>query len=148
MKGSLYNNVWSDLYQRESLYNHYLPYTSHLDTESDQWLEEIKLNLSRAVLLKDLRPGVVTWMSRLTGYISLYGYKFSKEDHLSFIHLAWELFITPHLDPELLHFFIQVLIKLLRKSSLITPSDLGGNGLPHQYTERFNVFSIGLASSV
>ena len=65
--------MWSDLYQRENLYNHYLPYTSHLDTESDQWLEEIKLNLSRAVLLKDLRPGVVTWMARLTSrsYLTL-----------------------------------------------------------------------------
>ena len=125
MKGSLYNNVWSDLYQRENLYNHYLPYTSHLDTESDQWLEEIKLNLSRAVLLKDLRPGVVTWMSRLTGYISLYGYKFSKEDHLSFIHLAWELLIIPHLEPRLLEVFVRVLLCLLKKRSLITPQDLG-----------------------
>ena len=122
------NNVWSDLYQRENLYNHYLPYTSHLDMESDQWLEEIKLNLSRAVLLKDLRPGVVTWMSRLTGYISLYGYKFSKEDHLSFIHLAWELLIIPHLEPRLLEVFVRVLLCLLKKRSLITPQDLGEVG--------------------
>ena len=128
------------MYQRESLYNHYLPYTGQLDTESGQWLEEIKLNLSRAVLLKDHRPGLVTWMSRLTGYISLYGYKFSKEDHLAFINLTWELLLIPHLEPSLLNFVARVLIKLLRKASLITPSDLGLNDVLSCYI-LVNIFS-------
>ena len=113
------------MYQRESLYNHYLPYTAQLDTESSSWLEEIKLNLSRAVLLRDLRPGAVTWMSRLTGYISLYGYKFSKEEHLAFIHQAWHLLHIPNLEPRLLEVFVRVLLCLLKKRSLITPKDLG-----------------------
>ena len=119
------NHPLPELYQRESLYNHYLPYSSQLDRESSEWLEEIKLNLSRAVLLRDLRPGVVTWLSRLTGYISLYGYKFTKQDHLQFIALAWELLTIPELEHGLLHFFIRILIKLLRKPRLITPADLG-----------------------
>ena len=114
-----------DVYQRESLYNHYLPYAAQLDRESQEWLEEIKLNLSTAVLLRELEPGVIDWMSRLTGYISLYGYKFSKEEHVSFIQLAWKLLITPDMEPRLLEVLVRVLLCLLKKRSLITPADLG-----------------------
>ena len=64
-------------------------------------------------------------MSRLTGYISLYGYKFTKEEHLEFIDLTWELLTIPELEHGLIHLFIRILIKLLRKPRLITPADLG-----------------------
>ena len=114
-----------DVYQRESLYNHYLPYATQLDRDSAQWLEEIKLNLSTAVLLRELRPGLVTWMSRLTGYISLYGYKFSKQEHVEFIELAWKLLLIPDLEPRLLEVLVRVLLCLLKKRSLITSADLG-----------------------
>ena len=117
--------LFPDVYQQENLYNHYLPYASQLDSDSQQWLEEIKLNLSTAVLLRELRPGLVTWMSRLTGYISLYGYKFSKEEHITFIQLAWRLLIIPDLEPRLLEVLVRVLLCLLKKRSLITPADLG-----------------------
>ena len=45
-------NVCSDEYQKESLYNHYLPYSDRLDQDSDSWLQEIKTNLGKAVLLR------------------------------------------------------------------------------------------------
>ena len=54
----------SDLYQKENLYNHYLPYHDRLDLESDSWFKEIKKNLCRGVLLRDIRPGLTTWFSR------------------------------------------------------------------------------------
>ena len=119
------SSLLPDVYQRESLYNHYLPYATQLDRDSQQWLEEIKLNLSTAVLLRELEPGVIDWMSRLTAYISLYGFKFSKEEHVMFIQLAWELLLIPDIEPGILHFFTKVLIKLLSKTNLLTPEDLG-----------------------
>ena len=131
-----------DVYQRESLYNHYLPYAAQLDRDSEEWLQEIKLNLSRAVLLRELRPGLVTWMSRLTGYISLYGYKFTKEDHVSFIQLAWELLVIPDMEPAILHFFTKVLIQLLRKTNLLTPKDLGGRKHLFPHSMIFTIFSL------
>jgi len=119
-----YNDLKSGDYQKELLYNHYLPYAGQLDNDSFTWLEQIKLNLSQAVLLRELRPGVVTWMSRLTAYINLYGFKFSKEDHVHFIKLTWELFITPKMEPRLMEVFARVLLCLLKKRSLLTPEDL------------------------
>ena len=111
-------------YQRELLYNHYLPYANALDRESNEWLQEIKENLSRAVLLRELRPGVVTWMSRLTAYVNLYGLKFSKDDHVKFVMLAWELLTSPDMEPRLMEVFTRVLLCLLKKRSLLTPADL------------------------
>ena len=42
----------SEKYQKEVLYNHYLPYEGQLDQESDAWLLQIKTNLARATLLR------------------------------------------------------------------------------------------------
>jgi len=111
-------------YQKELVYNHYLPYSSELDLESDNWFQQIKTNLARAVLLREFRPGIVTWMSRLTGYINLYGYKFSKQDHINLINMTWELLITPNMEPRLLEVFARILVCLLKKRSLLTPSDI------------------------
>ena len=117
-------------YQKELLYNHYLPYADSLDLESSEWLQEIKENLSKAVLLRELRPGVVTWMSRLTAYVNLYGLKFSKEDHVNFVKLAWELLTIPDMEPRLMEVFTRVLLLLLKKRGLLTPKDLSLNWRP------------------
>lgn len=51
--------------QRELVYNKFLPYASELDAESRVWLAEIKGNLGRAVMLRELTPGCIFWSSRL-----------------------------------------------------------------------------------
>ena len=143
-------DIFSDEYQKESLYNHYLPYSDRLDQDSDSWLQEIKTNLGKAVLLRwatltgiiaddsilyqinrmffmsrDLRPGLVTWMSRLTGYINMHGYKFSKADHLELVRLTWHLLTAPDMEPRLMETFIRVLLCLMKKRRLLSPEDLG-----------------------
>ncbi len=50
--------------QKELIYNKLLPYSSGLDEESRAFLSEIKKNLSKAVLVRELRPGAVTWTGR------------------------------------------------------------------------------------
>ena len=113
------------LYQKESLYNHYLPYHDQLDEDSDIWWAEIKTNLTRAVLTRDLRPGVVTWMSRLTGFINMYGFKFSKEDHVMLVNLTWSLLTMENMEPRLMEVFVRVLLSLLKKRRLLNRDDLG-----------------------
>ncbi len=52
--------------QKEVVYNKLLPYGGRqLDEESNAWFAAIKSNLARAVALRDIRPGFVTWSSRL-----------------------------------------------------------------------------------
>jgi len=51
--------------QKELVYNKLLPYVNELDAESRIWLAEIKGNLGRAVMLRELMPGCVFWSNRL-----------------------------------------------------------------------------------
>lgn len=51
--------------QKELVYNKLLPYADELDAESRVWLAEIKGNLGRAIMLRELTPGCVFWTSRL-----------------------------------------------------------------------------------
>lgn len=51
--------------QKEIVYNGLLPYTERLDREATELLAEIKANLSRAVLVRELWPGVAFWSRKL-----------------------------------------------------------------------------------
>lgn len=51
--------------QKEIVYNGLLPYAHRLDQEATELLAEIKANLSRAVLLRELWPGVAFWSRKL-----------------------------------------------------------------------------------
>lgn len=51
--------------QKEIVYNGLLPYSDRLDQEAAELLAEIKANLSRAVLLRELWPGVTFWCRKL-----------------------------------------------------------------------------------
>lgn len=54
--------------QREIVYCKLLPYADQLDEESVRMLSEIKANLGRAVMMREMRPGCGMWTARLTKY--------------------------------------------------------------------------------
>lgn len=54
--------------QKEIVYCKLLPYAEQLDDESVRMLSEIKANLGRAVMMRDMRPGCGMWTSRLLKY--------------------------------------------------------------------------------
>lgn len=51
--------------QKEIIYNKFLPYSEQIDDESLQLFTDIKTNLYKAVMLREMRPGCVLWVSRL-----------------------------------------------------------------------------------
>lgn len=51
--------------QKEIIYNRFLPYADKLDDESLKLYTDIKTNLVKSVLLREMRPGCVLWVSRL-----------------------------------------------------------------------------------
>ncbi|XP_065838430.1 proteasome activator complex subunit 4-like [Oscarella lobularis] len=108
--------------QEEVFYNELLPYS--INAEADEHLKKIKANLSRAVLLRELRPGALFWSNELIQYMRLYGRRFSKSDHVFLIKLFYELFTIPDLEPFLLERWATVLIALLRKKKLLSRTDL------------------------
>jgi proteasome activator subunit 4 len=54
--------------QRENVFCKLLPYADQLDEESVRMLSEIKANLGRAVILREMRPGCGIWTARLSKY--------------------------------------------------------------------------------
>ena len=53
--------------QKENPLNRCLPLDpATLDRESLQWFKEIKTQLCTAVALREIRPGLIIWMSRLS----------------------------------------------------------------------------------
>lgn len=51
--------------QKENAYNKLLPYADKLDEESTTLFHDIKTNLVKAVLAREMRPGCALWTSRL-----------------------------------------------------------------------------------
>ncbi|TKS89783.1 Proteasome activator complex subunit 4B [Collichthys lucidus] len=110
--------------QKEIVYNGLLPYSHRLDREATELLAEIKANLSRAVLVKELWPGVAFWSRKLFSFLKLYGRRFSKEDHILFIKLLYELVTLPNLEANMMQSYARLLIQLLKKKELLSRDDL------------------------
>ncbi|CAK6956798.1 proteasome activator complex subunit 4B [Scomber scombrus] len=110
--------------QKEIVYNGLLPYSDQLDREATELLEDIKANLSRAVLLRELWPGVAFWSRKLFSFLKLYGRRFSKDDHILFIKLLYELVTLPNLEPYMMQSYARLLIQLLKKKELLSRDDL------------------------
>ncbi|XP_016837530.1 proteasome activator complex subunit 4 [Nasonia vitripennis] len=111
-------------FQRENIFNRLLPYADKLDSEADELLAKIKANLGRCIMLRDIKPGCVTWTTMLQKYVTLYNLRFTKEDHITFIKLMYELVTIPNLELSLVNDFAYRLYMLLRKNDLISPKEL------------------------
>ncbi|XP_014668208.1 PREDICTED: proteasome activator complex subunit 4-like [Priapulus caudatus] len=110
--------------QKNSIYNELLPYAEDIKEEAEIHLSLIKENIGRSVLMKELRPGVLFWTAKLNKYITLYGFKFSKEDHLAFINLFFNLVTAEDMEMALVAKFSLMLTTLVKKKELLSRDDL------------------------
>ncbi|XP_005100512.1 proteasome activator complex subunit 4B [Aplysia californica] len=110
--------------QKETSYSVLLPYAEDIDRESNGVLAEIKGNLARSVQLRDLKTGARHWVVQLERYIYVYGYKFSKTDHVLLVKLLFDLVTMPSKEYALTEKFALILSLLLKKRSLLTRADL------------------------
>ena len=90
--------ISSDHLQKPNIYNKFLPFYDTIEKQSFAAFEEICENLSRIIQLRELRPGFPLWSSKLQQFISLYGYAFTKKDHLKLIHLYLSVLSIPNLN--------------------------------------------------
>lgn len=110
--------------QKQVIYNKLLPYSDVLPNEIVDQLKEIKENLAKAVILRDIRPGAIHWVARLSRFVKLYGLCFSKDDHILLIKLMYQLAVTQNNEFWVTAKFAQMLAFLLKKKELISPSEL------------------------
>ncbi|KAK8767206.1 hypothetical protein V5799_006012 [Amblyomma americanum] len=110
--------------QRPLIYNRLLPYSDHIDDEAAKMLAEIKTTLARSVMLREVKPVTVSWTCHLNNYLKLYGYHFSKEDHVQLVHLLLELIAIPELELGIVQKLAHTLNLLLKKRELLSREDL------------------------
>lgn len=110
--------------KRNIIFNKFLPYADRLHDEAHAKLAQIKANLGKAVACRELKPGCYYWSTALSMYIFNYGRDFSKEDHIAFIKLLYELVTIPDLEFFLVDDFARVLTLLLKKKELLSRKDL------------------------
>jgi hypothetical protein len=84
--------------QKPNVYNKFLPFYETIEQQSFESFNEICENLSRIIQLRELRPGFPLWSSKLQQFISLYGFCFTKTDHLKLINLYISVLSIPDLN--------------------------------------------------
>ena len=57
--------------QKSIVYNQLLPYSERLEEEASKCLADIKYNLGRAVIFREMSPGILYWGNRLLKLVSL-----------------------------------------------------------------------------
>ncbi|CAF0736207.1 unnamed protein product [Didymodactylos carnosus] len=110
--------------QKPNIFNKYLPYYENIKKQGFDSFNEICENLSRIIQLRELRPGFSHWSSKLQRFISLYGYYFTKEEHLRLVDFYLSILSIKDLDYSHVKTCFDMLYDLMRKTRLITRDDL------------------------
>jgi len=90
--------ISKDNLQKPNVYNKFLPFYETIEQQSFESFKEICENLSRIIQLRELRPGFPLWSSKLQQFISLYGFCFTKSDHIKLIHLYLSILSIPDVN--------------------------------------------------
>lgn len=111
-------------FQKENWINHHLPYADLLKDEADHQLGVIKAGIGYSLQLKEIRPSLLHWACELDKFISLYGIRFTKADHVEFVKIFYQVVLLPGLEYRMVKTFSHVILKLLEKRELLSPADL------------------------
>jgi hypothetical protein len=84
--------------QKPNRYNKYLPFYDSIKRQRCESFEEICENLSRLIQLEELQPGFPLWSSKLQQFISLYGFSFTKINHLKLINFYLSILSIKNLN--------------------------------------------------
>jgi hypothetical protein len=103
----------SDL-QKPNIYNTYSPFHESIRRQSSALFDEIRENLSCTIQLEELEPGFSVWSDKLKKFISLYGFCFTKNDHLKLIDFYLSILSIANLNYVHVKTCLDILVKLLR----------------------------------
>ncbi|XP_077536244.1 proteasome activator complex subunit 4-like [Haemaphysalis longicornis] len=110
--------------QKPLVFNRLLPYRERIEDEAAALLDEIKTNLGRSVLLRQVKPAAEFWAGHLSNYLRLYGFHFSKVDHVDLVRLLLELVVVRDLELRTVQKLAETITQLHRKRKLLSREDL------------------------
>lgn len=91
---------------------------------ADDYFSYIKTGLARACLHRDTRPGLIYYAQELNKFISFYGRRFTKHDHIKLVDLLYSVLTTDKLDFSIVMVLANCLTHLLSRKSLITREEM------------------------
>lgn len=100
--------------QKPNIYNKFSPFDEFINEQSSMLFDEIRENLSRTIQLGELEPGFSIWSNKLKQFISLYGFSFTKSDHLKLINFYLSIFSITDLNYIHVQICFDGLYELLR----------------------------------
>jgi hypothetical protein len=100
--------------QKPNIYNKYSPFHESIKRQSAALFNEIRQNLSRTIQLGELEPGFSVWSNKLKQFISLYGFNFTKVDHLKLIDFYLSILSITDLNYVHVQICFDMLYKLMR----------------------------------
>jgi hypothetical protein len=99
--------------QKPNIYNKYLPFYESIKEQTSKLFEEICENLSRIIQLQELQPGFPLWSSKLQQFLSLYGFSFTKPNHIKLIHFYFSILSIQNLNYVIAKICFDILAQLL-----------------------------------
>ncbi|CAF1048161.1 unnamed protein product [Adineta steineri] len=107
------NNEESNL-QKANIYNEYSPFHELIKEHATILFNEIQENLSRTIQLSEFEPGFSIWSNKFKEFLSLYGFHFTKMNHIKLIHFYISILSIPHLNYLHAQICFDILYELLR----------------------------------
>lgn len=101
-------------FQKEMWEMRLFPYSEEMAKNADDHFSYIKTGLARACLQRDTRPGLIYYAQELNKFISLYGRRFTKRDHINLVELLYSVLTTEKLDFSIVMVLATVLSQLLK----------------------------------
>jgi hypothetical protein len=106
--------IHDDKLQKPNIYNEYLPFHQLIKQQGFELFNEIREHLSQAIQLAELEPGFSFWSNKLEQFISLYGFYFTKNDHLKLIQFYLSILSINNLNYSNVKICFDMLAELMK----------------------------------
>ncbi|CAF1141433.1 unnamed protein product [Adineta ricciae] len=113
-----------DNLQKPDIYLRHLPCPESITQQAFTFFEKIRENLSRTIQVGEYHPGFILWSKKLKEFISLYGFSFTRDDHIKLIKLYLSIISSTDISYSVAQICFDSLIELLQKIELLTRDDL------------------------
>jgi proteasome activator subunit 4 len=100
--------------QKPNIYNKFSPFYEFINEQSSMLFDEIRENLSRTIQLGELDPGFTIWSNKLKRFVALYGFNFTKVDHLKLINFYLSILSITNLNYRYVEICFDMLSELMR----------------------------------
>jgi proteasome activator subunit 4 len=100
--------------QKPNIYNKFSPFDEFINEQSSMLFDEIRENLSRTIRFGELEPGFTIWSNKLEEFLTLYGFNFTKVDHLKLINFYLSILSIIDLNYRYVEICLDMLFELMR----------------------------------